>query len=409
LTGLKKNKVNIMTTTPDIHEVARECNRLSENPYNINGEPDRYMAALFASIGRTLLDSSEFQSILQFCIDTKRQTNPFPASLAALALLRAFQTELMDDVNYPYEDPKQWSPALEEITTDPKRLDRMCCQIVMYHVSSDVATRAAGPKLVGLAYQPEIAHNPLKPYSILNIGASTGHTQLMLTGEVEFPRILINPDLLDQSRIGTLEDDINKLVNRAMSLGDCRSVDAFPLDDDFLRWAKACGEYTGERRMDPEKIARYDRLETIRRTDPRFKHTACIFGREDDLYERDGSYKSGLSPSDFYSAVYGLTFLYLCDKEMQREIFTRGLSYLNDDGLWVIQDFMDVATEVDTADPMAQLDIYGPTTEPFKYTTTHYDKNKPGEGMIVDAYWDTGRCGVMKPTQGFVNAMKEVF
>jgi hypothetical protein len=398
------------TVSPAIAELVSECNNLAERPFKIKGVDDLYMAAFYKMIGRVIIDNPDFQELLQFAMDTKRSAKPFSGSLAALALQRTCQAELMDQPGYPYAHPEQWRTALNEIIEDPSRLESMCYRIAIFDVSSDVPQRGAGPKFVALAYQSDKIYDPSDPFSVLNIGSSTGHTHIMMMlGEIEnvpFSRIKINTSLLDQQRVGTLEDDMNKRLRERFVFGDCRSVDAFPLDDkEFLKHAKACSLYPGEF-LDQEKVGLWEKLEKIRHVDQRFKYTAAIFGRDDDLYKPDDSYKDGLGPSDYYSAVGGMTFMYLNNTCRQKDIFAQGMAHLNPSGLFTLQEFMEVSGLINPADPIAQLNIFGPTTTPYKYTTVQYDPNDPDKGMQVDALWETARCETMMPTQQLVNALK---
>lgn len=375
---------------PVIEELVEECHTQAINPPKVNGYPDKYIAMFSEALHGVISSSDQVADVLAEAINAKREFQPFSASFAFNSIMRLFQMDRMDSIDYPYEDASSWRGELEEYLYDSHKLKNLSLDMQMWNVGSDVETRVAGPKLVANTIQAE---SDRSNFRILNIGSARDHALAMIAGNVALERVMLVKDADQEFDLPKIEERVNYLINKPISIGDCYGVDLWPLrDTGWSRFLRACRYYPSEL-SDKIKRQRYTELEDIRDADKRLHHVDADFSTINSSPSFSNGYLEGMHEDDSYDMVLFSTSLYQNYPEKRRVMINNARRLLRAGGFIVVQDFCD-DQEGPILNPIDRLHFLGPTSTPFAYST--YVMGKTDASFERFASWNNGRCERVK-------------
>jgi hypothetical protein len=381
-----------------------ECEKQAENPPNVRGVPDKYISmfalALRDCLGETP-DASQEQ--LEYAVNIKKTKGPFPSSFVFNSLLRSFQMRFMYDsenprrynLSYPFETQEQWNDYVCSLIASEEEFKQLTYDMIMWNVGSDVETRAAGPKLIANTLHKERVDNPDESYKILSIGSARNHTLAMLGGNIPFPEVGVDSKGLSKKQQQNLQQYINKLLSQGIKLGDSVGVDMYSLrEEDWSRYLESCRFYPLELK-DLVKRYLYNYLEGVRDANPNIHHVHGDYGEDPIELE----YK--------FDLVAAMTSFYQSHLEKRRVMFDLALRDVKEDGLILVQDFCKIDKLRKFENPIDQLKFLGPTSKPFTYGMFVFDPTKPELGFQVFAYWNNGRCEIIRPAKMLLDILIE--
>lgn len=393
--------------SPVIADLLAECEIQALNPPTVNGEPDVYVEKFASALMAELEYSEPAQLDIESAIVDKRSRGPFASSVAFNSLLRLFQMQHMEEASYPYEDNQTWQQRLRTVFDSEVQRRQLAVALSIWNVGSDVETRIAGPALVAQTFLSERTNDVENPLRILNVGSARDHGLAMLTGIIPMPEVDVQFDTIVANST-MYKNAVNAMLRQHVELGDCYGVDLWPLRDAWWsRFLEACRFYPLELK-DHEKRQRYRRLEVIRDADPRLHHVDADFADIDGVPNQLNGFLEGIGSDARYDMVIFSTCLYQNYAEKQRRMFDNARARLARGGLIVIQDFCTPTNRVHTAHPIDETTFSGPTADKFSYTTLVFDPQKPDAGLIPFAYWNNGRCEVVKPAPVLQKALETI-
>lgn len=384
-----------------------ECDHQAEHPPSVKGVPDKYIS-MFATALKGSLEEFELleesRELLSWVVDQKRSKGPFPPSYIFNHIMRSVQMGSMRDPNnpdednmaFPYETQEEWSERVYSVVSDRDAFRRIVSFMMIWNVGSDVETRAAGPKLVAHTMQKDRVNNPDDPFTLLNIGSARDHTLAMLRSNVEFPEVSVDGTELGVEQQKFLQKIVNKLLAKDIGLGDSYGVDMWPLRDPaWSEYLESCRFYPSELH-DPIKRAIYRYLESLRDEALKDDAVSKIHHIDADYGTEKFNFRDKYEMVDMAAA---LTSYYQNHRKKQRAIFDASLQDVKEGGKIVIQDFCYLDEDVRSKHPIDRLKFLGPTSKPYTYGTFVYDTLKPELGIQPFAYWNNGRCEIIRPAQ----------
>jgi hypothetical protein len=376
-----------------VSRLIAECDRQANAPPCVNGEPDPYFPMIAGALRRSLeVLPEDQQRQLAVAVNMKQEKWPFPTEFAFQHMVRGFQMRFMSnpenpdeyDMSYPYKTQQEWNERVAEVVNDKKEFTTLTNDMVIWNVGSDVETRAAGLKLVAHTILKEQVNDPNNPFSILIVGSARDHSLAMISGNVPFPEVRVAGYEREPEKQQFLQDTINKLLAKTITLGDSYGVDLWPLNDPlWSRFLESCRYYPSEL-QDPQKRSIYRYLEEVRDASPVLHHVDADYGKDNTRFSKR------------FNLVAFPTSLYQNHRQKRRVMVDRGME---DGDILLFQDFCKLKKVNTKKHPIDQLEFLGPTSKPYTYGTFIYDPKEPELGIQEFGYWNNGRCEVFRPSK----------